>query len=157
MLRKTTAALASLSLVMAAAPALAQSAPQPAVETSLGSEGESAQFGGGNILGYALLAAFGVASVWALIEIMDDDDGDDIPVLIVPGDRWQERCSAGRSPAERPWFPSTGENGSLRPDRGPPFADASSAHLQAISHPFGPAPRRRLAPDSAVRPNEFGG
>lgn len=80
MLRKTTAALASLSLLLATAPALAQSVPQPATEGRLGSQGESAQFEGGNILGYVLLAAFGVASVWALIEIIDDDDGDDIPV-----------------------------------------------------------------------------
>ena len=80
MLKRTTAALASLSLLVATAPALAQSAPQPATEASLGSQGESALFEGGNMLGYALLAAFGVASVWALIEIIDDDDGDDIPV-----------------------------------------------------------------------------
>lgn len=74
MLTKITAAMASVSLVLAATPALAQSAPQPAMETSLGSQGESAQFEGGHILGYALLAAFGIASIWALIEIVGDDD-----------------------------------------------------------------------------------
>src|SRR3546814_11495208 len=79
MLKKTTAARASLSLLLVTAPALAQSVPQPATEAGLGSQGESAQFEGGNILGYVLLAAFGVASVWALIDIIDDD-GDAIPV-----------------------------------------------------------------------------
>ena len=83
MYKSVTAALAAVSLLMAAsAPALAQStslAPQPAAEASLGSQGESAQFAGGNIFGYALLAAFAVASVWALIEITDDDDNE-LPV-----------------------------------------------------------------------------
>src|SRR3546814_14884687 len=79
MLKKTTAALASLSLLLVTAPALAQSVPQPATEAGLGSQGESAQFEGGNILGFVLLAAFGVASVWALIESIDYD-GDDLPV-----------------------------------------------------------------------------
>jgi hypothetical protein len=77
MLRKITAAAASASLLLAAAaPALAQSAPQPAMESSLGSQGESAQFAGGNPLGYVLLAAFAAASIWALIEISDDGDND---------------------------------------------------------------------------------
>lgn len=80
MLRKTTAAMASVSLMLAAAPVLAQPAPQPAVETNLGSEGGSAQFEQGNVFGYVLLAAFGVASVWALIEILGDDDGEPTPV-----------------------------------------------------------------------------
>ena len=78
--KRVIAALAATSLFMAAsAPTLAQStsvSPQPAAESSLGTQGESAQFAGGNIFGYALLAAFAVASVWALIEITDDDDND---------------------------------------------------------------------------------
>jgi hypothetical protein len=74
MLKRITAAMASVSLVLGAAPALAQSAPQPAMESVDG----SAQFEGGNIVGYALLAAFAVASVWALIEISDDEE--DTPV-----------------------------------------------------------------------------
>ena len=76
MLKKVIAATASAALAFAAIPALAQTAPVPATETSLGSQGESRQFGE-NTVGYVLLAAFAVASVWALIEILgDDDDGD---------------------------------------------------------------------------------
>ena len=80
MLKIVTAAFASLSLVLAGAPALAQAAPQPVAESSLGSHGENAQAGGeSRFLGYALLAAFGAASVWALVEILDED-GDGTPV-----------------------------------------------------------------------------
>ncbi|MGS1017544.1 hypothetical protein [Allosphingosinicella humi] len=80
MYKRVTAALAATSLLVGASvPALAQSAsaaPQPAQELSLGTQGESAQFAGGNVFGYVLLAAFAVASVWALIEITDDDDNE---------------------------------------------------------------------------------
>ena len=77
MFKRVIATTASAALALAAIPAIAQAAPVPAAETSLGSQGESKQFGE-NTVGYVLLAAFAIASVWALIEIVDDDGGDEV-------------------------------------------------------------------------------
>ena len=77
MFKRVIATTASAALALAAIPAFAQAAPVPAAESSLGAQGESRQFGE-NTVGYVLLAAFAIASVWALIEIVDDDDGDSV-------------------------------------------------------------------------------
>lgn len=81
MITKLSAATASVALIFAAVPSYAQSAPVPASETV---EAESALFGGGNIVGYALLATVLAGFVYGIIEFSEDSESDYAPVPVSP-------------------------------------------------------------------------
>ena len=68
--------------ILAASPAVAQvaSAPVPATESTAGAEGANAQF---EEMGPAIWIVGAIVvglAVWGIIELIDDNDDDDLPV-----------------------------------------------------------------------------
>lgn len=73
---KKIATVLTMAALVAAAPAVAQAtaAPAPAAETSLGSQGESAQFENMGTGGYIIAAILAGLVIWGIIELVDDDE-----------------------------------------------------------------------------------